>query len=240
LVDWHFKLIEGFYWKNSAWDGNFQIKFFSGIFKMEHLSNRNLIGTFQKLNDRKYHFLRKMRNYTFLEGQERFWVSKNQKLSFKPQPEMVYSNIFFSKFYSQGFWKIRTPSFQIWTFHFIFIKQLYFTKIFSNIIKNGPNFAIRTLWVSTQQTHTENSGPNAQKQKICPSPTKNTDHKPVFDPLKFLSDLFKNPRSCKTGEKIPPVIGCQDRVNILVPFNHFCLISGFHLKIIISKNLRKF
>ena len=26
---------------------------------MEHLSNRNLIGTFQKLNDRKYHFLRK-------------------------------------------------------------------------------------------------------------------------------------------------------------------------------------
>ena len=97
LVDWHFKLIEGFYWKNSAWDGNFQIKFFSGIFKMEHLSNRNLIGTFQKLNDRKYHFLRKMTNYTFLEGQERFWVSKNQKLSLKPQPEMVYSNIFFSQ-----------------------------------------------------------------------------------------------------------------------------------------------
>ena len=45
--------------KRLSWDGNFQIKFFSGIFKMEHLSNRNLIGTFQKLNDRKYHFLRK-------------------------------------------------------------------------------------------------------------------------------------------------------------------------------------
>ena len=70
--------------------------------------------------------------------------------------------------------------------------------------------------------------------------TENAYHKPVFDPLKFLSDLFKNPRSCKTGEKILPVISCHDRVNILVPFNHFCVISGFHLKIIISKNLRKF
>lgn len=105
--------------KKLSWDGNFQIKFFSGIFKMEHLSNRNLIGTFQKLNDRKYHFLRKIGNYTILEGQERLWVSKNQKLSFKPQPEMVYSNIF-PKFLFPGILKNSTKAFQLWTFHVIF------------------------------------------------------------------------------------------------------------------------
>ena len=48
-------------------------------------------------------FCEKMRNYTFLEGQERFWVSKNQKLSFKPQPEMGYSKIFLKIFIPKDF-----------------------------------------------------------------------------------------------------------------------------------------
>ena len=94
------------------------------------------------------------------------------------------------------------------------------------------------FWVSPEPNQTQSLGPKpiVPKPKCTKTQQKSWTR---FYPFKILSDLFKNPRSCKTGEKILPVIGCQDRVNILVPFNHFCVISGFHLKIIISKKFKE-
>ena len=48
---------------------------------MEHLSNRNRIGTFQKLNDRKYHFFEKNEKLYIFEGQGKFCFSNKKSFN---------------------------------------------------------------------------------------------------------------------------------------------------------------
>ena len=142
--------------------------------------------------------------------------------------------IFFPKFYIPKDFE-NTSSSQVWILHLILPKNSskttkicppdFWAKALDRPGWTKPNSEswTQTHWIQTKMY-----------QKFW-----SESQQPVFDPFKFLFDLFKNPRSCKMGEKILPVIGCQDRVNILVPFNHFCVISGFHLKIIISKKFKE-
>ena len=103
---------------------------------MEHLSNRNRIGTFQKLNDRKYHFLRKkweIIHFWKVKKDFKFRKTKNFR---KNHNQKLVIRIFFSKFLFPRILKI--------LLHLKFEFLSYFTqKIHEKLLKS----AHRTFWV---------------------------------------------------------------------------------------------